>query len=154
VVSGLLGEYEGNPANPATNPPPSESRCQRLRSLPGMPIFEYQCTKCHDRTEVIQKFTDPPYAACTKCGGEVKKLASAPAIQFKGSGFYKTDYASASSKAETKAEGKSESSGDSKPSETKSDTKADSKAETKSETKTETKTETKSPTKTESKSSD
>lgn len=116
-----------------------------------MPIYEYQCTKCNDRTEVIQKFTDPPYAACTKCGGEVKKLASAPAIQFKGSGFYKTDYASASSKADTKSEGKSESSGgDSKPSETKSETKTESKSETKSETKTETK----SPPKTESKSSD
>lgn len=117
-----------------------------------MPIYEYQCTKCSDRTEVIQKFTDPPYAACAKCGGEVRKLMSAPAIQFKGSGFYKTDYASAASKAETKAgsETKSESSGESKPSETKSDTKTESKSETKSETKTETK----SPSKTESKSSD
>jgi len=113
-----------------------------------MPIYEYQCTKCNDRTEVIQKFTDPPYAVCEKCGGEVRKLMSAPAIQFKGSGFYKTDYASAASKAETKAgsETKSESSGDSKPSETKT--------ESKSETKSETKTETKSPSKTESKSSD
>jgi putative FmdB family regulatory protein len=116
-----------------------------------MPIYEYQCTNCNNRTEVIQKFTDPPYAACTKCGGEVRKLASAPAIQFKGSGFYKNDYASAASKADTKSEGKSESSsGDSKPSETKSETKSESKPETKSETKTETK----SPSKTESKSSD
>ena len=118
-----------------------------------MPIYEYQCTKCNDRTEVIQKFTDPPYAACEKCGGEVRKLMSAPAIQFKGSGFYKTDYASASSKAETKAgssETKSDSSADSKPSETKSETKSESKSETKSETKTESK----SPSKAESKSSD
>lgn len=119
-----------------------------------MPIYEYQCTKCNDRTEVIQKFTDPPYAACPKCGGEVRKLASAPAIQFKGSGFYKTDYASASSKADAKSEGKSESSGDSKPSETKSETKTESKAETKSETKAELKAEPKSSPKTESKSSD
>jgi len=113
-----------------------------------MPIYEYQCTQCNDRTEVIQKFTDPPYAVCTKCGGDVKKLMSAPAIQFKGSGFYKNDYASAASKADTKSEGKSESSSssDSKPSETKSDTKPESKSETK--------TETKSPSKTESKSSD
>jgi putative FmdB family regulatory protein len=117
-----------------------------------MPIYEYQCTKCNDRTEVIQKFSDPPYAICTKCGGDVKKLASAPAIQFKGSGFYKNDYASAASKADTKSEGKSSesSSGDSKPSETKSESKTESKPETKSETKTETK----SPAKTESKSSD
>ena len=104
-----------------------------------MPIFEYQCTKCNDRTEVIQKFTDPPYAACTKCGGEVRKLASAPAIQFKGSGFYKTDYASAASKADTKSEGKSESSGESKSSEAKTETKTESKTEAKSETKTEAK---------------
>jgi len=120
-----------------------------------MPIYEYQCTKCNDRTEVIQKFTDPPYAVCDKCGGDVRKLMSAPAIQFKGSGFYKTDYASAASKAETKAgssETKSESSssGESKPSESKSETKTESKSETKSETKTETK----APAKTESKSSD
>ena len=120
-----------------------------------MPIYEYQCTKCNDRTEVIQKFTDPPYAVCDKCGGDVRKLMSAPAIQFKGSGFYKTDYASAASKAETKAgssETKSESSssGDSKPSESKSETKSEAKSETKSETKTETK----APAKTESKSSD
>jgi len=120
-----------------------------------MPIYEYQCTKCNDRTEVIQKFTDPPYAVCDKCGGDVRKLMSAPAIQFKGSGFYKTDYASAASKAETKAgssETKSESSssGDSKPSESKSETKSESKSDTKSETKTETK----APAKTESKSSD
>jgi len=115
-----------------------------------MPIFEYQCTKCNDRTEVIQKFTDPPYAACTKCGGEVRKLASAPAIQFKGSGFYKTDYASAASKADTKSEGKSESSGESKSSEAKTETKTESKTEAKSETKTEAKPVTKA----ESKSSD
>jgi putative FmdB family regulatory protein len=119
-----------------------------------MPIYEYQCTKCNERTEVIQKFSDPPYAICDKCGGDVRKLMSAPAIQFKGSGFYKTDYASAASKAETKAgssETKSDSSsGDSKPSESKSETKSESKSETKSETKTETK----APAKTESKSSD
>src|SRR5664279_3200517 len=100
-----------------------------------MPIFEYQCTKCNDRTEVIQKFTDPPYAACEKCGGEVRKLMSAPAIQFKGSGFYKTDYASASSK------------------ESKSDSKSDSKSESRSETKSESRSETKSESKTESKPS-
>jgi putative FmdB family regulatory protein len=120
-----------------------------------MPIYEYLCTKCNDRTEVIQKFSDPPYAICDKCGGDVRKLMSAPAIQFKGSGFYKNDYASAASKAETKAgssETKSEtSSGDSKPSESKSETKSESKSETKSETKTETKA---PATKTESKSSD
>ncbi|MEA2325755.1 MAG: hypothetical protein QOE68_714, partial [Thermoanaerobaculia bacterium] len=39
-----------------------------------MPIYEYQCTKCNERTEVIQKFSDPPYAVCEKCGGDVRKL--------------------------------------------------------------------------------
>jgi len=106
-----------------------------------MPIYEYQCTKCNDRMEVIQKFTDPPHSVCEKCGGEMRKLMSAPAIQFKGSGFYKNDYASAASKAETKAgsETKSESSGDSKPSETKTESKAETKSETKSPSKTESK---------------
>lgn len=119
-----------------------------------MPIYEYQCTKCNDRTEVIQKFTDPPYAKCTKCGGEVRKLMSAPAIQFKGSGFYKNDYASAASKADTKSEGKGESSGDSKPSESKTETRTETKSESKSESMSETKTEAKPQSKAESKSSD
>ncbi|MGH9418823.1 MAG: FmdB family zinc ribbon protein, partial [Thermoanaerobaculia bacterium] len=120
-------------------------------SYSPMPIYEYQCTQCNDRREVIEKFTEPPYEPCTKCGGEVRKLASAPAIQFKGSGFYKTDYASTSPKADSKSEGKSEtSSSDSKPSESKSESKTESKTETKSETKTETKP----PAKTETKSSE
>ena len=81
-----------------------------------MPLYEYQCQACGERVEVIQKHNDPPYSHCPKCSGEMKKLVSAPAIQFKGSGFYKTDYNP--TKSETKTETKSES----KP-ETKSDTK-------------------------------
>jgi len=78
-----------------------------------MPLYEYQCQACGERVEVIQKFDDPPYAHCPKCGGDMKKLLSAPAIQFKGSGFYKTDYnaskpSSSESKPETKSETKSE----------------------------------------------
>ena len=61
-----------------------------------MPLFEYQCTLCGERTEILQKASDSSYAHCPKCGGAVKKLFSSPAIQFKGSGFYKTDYASTS----------------------------------------------------------
>lgn len=60
-----------------------------------MPLYEYQCTQCEERVEVIQRLSDPPYSHCPKCSGEMKKLFSAPAIQFKGSGWYKTDYASA-----------------------------------------------------------
>lgn len=56
-----------------------------------MPLYEYQCGRC-GRFELIQKFSDAPLAHCPTCGGEVHKLLSAPAIQFKGSGWYVTDY--------------------------------------------------------------
>ena len=62
-----------------------------------MPLYEYQCEACEHRFERIQKFSDPPLDACPKCGGPVRKLFSSPAIQFKGSGFYITDYAKKSS---------------------------------------------------------
>ena len=58
-----------------------------------MPLYEYQCESCRKITEKIQKFSDPPLDACPACGGAVTKLFSSPAIQFKGSGFYITDYA-------------------------------------------------------------
>jgi putative FmdB family regulatory protein len=58
-----------------------------------MPIYEYECTECGKRTEQLQRMDDPPLAACPSCGGAVKKLLSAPAVQFKGSGWYVTDYA-------------------------------------------------------------
>jgi putative FmdB family regulatory protein len=82
-----------------------------------MPIYEYQCKECSERHEIIQKISDPPLDHCPKCGGGLKKLLSSPAIQFKGSGFYKTDYASSpassakseSSSSTTKTESKSES---------------------------------------------
>ena len=57
-----------------------------------MPLYEYQCDACGHRFEVIQKFSDPLIEACPKCGSPVRKLMSSPAIQFKGSGFYITDY--------------------------------------------------------------
>ena len=88
-----------------------------------MPIYEYLCSQCNERHEIIQRISEDPLTHCPKCGGEMKKLISSPAIQFKGSGFYKTDYASSSSK----------------PSETKSESKSESKSETKSESKSETK---------------
>lgn len=95
-----------------------------------MPIYEYQCKQCNERQEVIQRFDDAPLAHCSKCGGDMKKLMSAPAVQFKGSGFYKTDYASGSSSSAKPAETKSETT-----TETKSETKTETKAETKSESK-------------------
>jgi putative FmdB family regulatory protein len=58
-----------------------------------MPLYEYQCEACQQRFEVIQKFSDPPAEACRLCGkGPVQRLISSPAIQFKGSGWYITDY--------------------------------------------------------------
>ena len=62
-----------------------------------MPLFEYQCDACSNRFERIQKFSDPNEDTCPKCGGTVQKLISSPAIQFKGSGFYITDYPKTSS---------------------------------------------------------
>ena len=59
-----------------------------------MPLYEYQCDACGSRVELIQKFSDLAPDACAKCGkGPMRRLQSAPAIQFKGSGFYITDYA-------------------------------------------------------------
>lgn len=58
-----------------------------------MPLYEYQCKKCHHRFERIQKFSDPHIKKCPECGGPVEQLLSPPAVQFKGSGWYVTDYA-------------------------------------------------------------
>ncbi len=63
-----------------------------------MPLYEYLCDACGWTTEVIQAFSDPPVTHCERCGGKVKKLLSPPAVQFKGSGWYVTDYARASAK--------------------------------------------------------
>ena len=58
-----------------------------------MPLYEYECKKCHFRFERIQKFSDPLVRKCPKCKtGRVEKLISAPAVQFKGTGWYVTDY--------------------------------------------------------------
>ena len=58
-----------------------------------MPLYEYQCKKCGHRFEKIQKFSDKPVKKCPQCGGPVEQTISAPAVQFKGSGWYVTDYA-------------------------------------------------------------
>jgi putative FmdB family regulatory protein len=73
-----------------------------------MPLYEYQCESCQHRFERIQKFSDPPIAVCPNCGGPVKKLFSSPAIQFKGSGFYITDYAKPGSASAADKSGGSE----------------------------------------------
>ena len=65
-----------------------------------MPIYEYECRKCKAHTEAFQKVTDKPLTKCRKCGGRLDKRISAPAIQFKGSGWYVTDYAGKATKGE------------------------------------------------------
>ncbi len=100
-----------------------------------MPLYEYQCDACAHRFEVIQKFSDAPIDVCPKCGGAVKKLLSSPAIQFKGSGWYITDYAKS---------GKTESGGTESANAAKAEAQSEAKTDTKTDTKTETKTETKS----------
>ena len=67
-----------------------------------MPIYEYECRKCKSHTEAFQKFSDKPLTKCKKCGGRLEKVISAPAIQFKGSGWYVTDYAGKATKDEKK----------------------------------------------------
>jgi putative FmdB family regulatory protein len=110
-----------------------------------MPLYEYECDACGHRFEVIQKFSDPPVETCQKCAGRVHKLLSSPAIQFKGSGWYITDYARAGKsdskgKSESKSEsGSSSTAGDSKSGESQSDSKTDSKTESKTESKSEAK---------------
>jgi putative FmdB family regulatory protein len=120
-----------------------------------MPLYEYECEANKHRFEVIQKFSDPPIDTCPTCGSKVEKLPSSPAIQFKGSGFYITDYArsgkgesgkgesggSSSSKAES---GSSDKGGT-------SDAKSEGKSESKSETKAESKSESKNSSKSDSK---
>jgi putative FmdB family regulatory protein len=68
-----------------------------------LPLYEYQCDDC-GRFEVIQKFSDAPLSACPKCGNGVQKLLSAPAIQFKGTGWYVTDYARKASPDSSKSD--------------------------------------------------
>ncbi len=90
-----------------------------------MPLYEYECLKCGHRFEEIQKFSDEPLKEHNSCGGELRKLLSPPAIQFKGTGWYITDYARAG-----RTDGDGKQSG-----EKKTEAKSDSGSETKSESK-------------------
>ena len=60
-----------------------------------MPLYEYECTACHKRTEKIQKFSDPEITTCPHCGGTIKRVLSAPAFSLKGGGWYADGYGSA-----------------------------------------------------------
>ena len=92
-----------------------------------MPIYEYACTSCGERTEARQSFTDPPLEECERCGGKLRKLYSPVGIVFKGSGFYSTDAKKASSDKSdssktTSGKSSSETKTESKSSDTKSST--------------------------------
>lgn len=78
-----------------------------------MPLYEYKCHRCGKNFEVRQKFADDPLTAHEDCGGEVERLISAPTLQFKGTGWYVTDYGKNSSAANgSNGKGKSESKGE------------------------------------------
>jgi putative FmdB family regulatory protein len=79
-----------------------------------MPLYEYECKQCHRHTEKIQKFSDPEITVCPHCGGTLERVIPAPAIAFKGGGWYADGYGNAKPKAggegkagESKSEGKS-----------------------------------------------
>jgi putative FmdB family regulatory protein len=74
-----------------------------------VPLYEYQCKKCKHKFEKIQKFSDRPIRKCPECGSPVEKIQHAPAVQFKGTGWYVTDYGGKSDKSDkSKAEGSSD----------------------------------------------
>jgi putative FmdB family regulatory protein len=115
-----------------------------------MPLYEYECGACGHRFEHIQKFSDPPVEKCPSCGAlQVRKLMSSPAIQFKGSGWYITDYAkkdhSAAKKSDAAEATKSKTEGAEGKSEAKTDGKSETKTDSKSESKTESKTDKSTP---------
>jgi len=72
-----------------------------------MPLYEYECTACHRRTEKIQKFSDPEITVCPQCGGHLERVLSAPAVSFKGGGWYADGYGNAKPKSSGDGAGKS-----------------------------------------------
>ena len=89
-----------------------------------MPLYEYQCKKCGHIFEKILKFSDKPIKKCPECGGSVEQTISAPAVQFKGSGWYVTDYAK---KSQSSSSSSSDGGKDSKESKDSKDSKKDEK---------------------------
>lgn len=86
-----------------------------------MPLYEYQCKKCKHKFEKIQKFSDQPVKKCPECGGPVEKLLHAPAVQFKGTGWYVTDYGGKDKSEKSKPEITFEKGSEKKESSTKDD---------------------------------
>ena len=115
-----------------------------------MPIYEYRCAKCGKVFEVLQKFSDSPLKKHEKCGGKLEKLISAPGLQFKGEGWYITDYARAGSK-DGEAKEKESARSEKKSSESSSSSDSASTAASTAESKTQSKSEAKPAAKTKSK---
>jgi putative FmdB family regulatory protein len=112
-----------------------------------MPLYEYECEKCAHRFEQIRRFSDPPVETCPVCGGPVRKLMSSPAIQFKGSGWYITDYARKDSNAAGKSEKAEGSSGGSGDGAAKADAKTEGKSADAADSKTPSKSDSATPAK-------
>jgi putative FmdB family regulatory protein len=104
-----------------------------------MPIYEYKCVKCDEVFEVRQKFSDEPLTLHEGCGGAVERLLSAPAFQFKGTGWYVTDYARGNGKSKDKGE-KAEKGDKGEKSDSKTETKPETKAEAPKKTESSVKT--------------
>lgn len=101
-----------------------------------MPLYEYACRKCKKHTERIEKFVGPHLRKCPFCGGSVERLVSAPAIRFKGSGWYVSDYGRAgSSDTKDAQERDTKNAQESKTSSDKAETNTEKKGESKTETK-------------------
>jgi putative FmdB family regulatory protein len=98
-----------------------------------MPLYEYECKKCHHRFEKIQKFSDPHVKRCPECGGSIEQVISAPAVQFKGSGWYVTDYAKKSPAASSSSNSSNGDSPSKKEDKSKSEDSAKSESSRKSE---------------------
>jgi putative FmdB family regulatory protein len=102
-----------------------------------MPLYEYECKKCGHRFEKIQLFSDPMLKKCPECGGKIEQMISAPAIQFKGSGWYVNDYAKkpapSGSSGKNGSEGGKSESVKAESSEAKSESKSDAKSDSRSE---------------------
>jgi putative FmdB family regulatory protein len=101
-----------------------------------VPLYEYQCEQCQHRFEKIQSFSGPDPESCPKCGGRIQRMLAAPAVQFKGSGWYATDYkksGQSTSKGESSASGPSSDSSSSSAGDSKKESKSESKAESKAD---------------------
>jgi putative FmdB family regulatory protein len=98
-----------------------------------VPTYVYACQQCDARVEVVQKMSDDPLTTCEACGGSLRRVLFAPAVVYKGSGFYTTDYKNGGRKSESTTSSDTASGTDAAKTDTKTETKAETKSETSSE---------------------